>query len=287
MALRRHAELTEPVLPWLLVVARNALANRARSRERARVKTEAAAGARRRTRARSADALGERDALMRALATLPAADREALCLVAWDDLPLDQAAHVAGVPAPPSACAYPRARRRLATARRSLPPRPPCGDHMSADLFERMRALDPAADADLTPPEDLLTQLLDEWPAATPRVALAGAAAGSRSRSRRGACGGGRRVRGARRLVRPQPRRAGVRADQRRGGQCSTSARGSRATDGCRRARLALPRPRARPCATDSAPMVGDFVTALRRHRPLPQRRRPGHGHGHRKGRRR
>ena len=39
---------------------------------------------------------------------------------------------------------------------------------MSTDLLERMRALDPAADADLTPPEDLLTQLLDEWPAATP-----------------------------------------------------------------------------------------------------------------------
>ena len=44
VALRRHGELAEPVLPWLLVVARNALANRARAGDRARIKTEAAAG---------------------------------------------------------------------------------------------------------------------------------------------------------------------------------------------------------------------------------------------------
>ncbi|MDA0166971.1 hypothetical protein OM076_42315 [Solirubrobacter ginsenosidimutans] len=43
VALRRLAELEDPVLPWLLGVARHALANRARAGARARVKTAEAA----------------------------------------------------------------------------------------------------------------------------------------------------------------------------------------------------------------------------------------------------
>jgi RNA polymerase sigma-70 factor (ECF subfamily) len=63
-----------------------------------------------------ADALGERDALLRALATLSDEDQETLRLVAWDDLPLDQAARVAGVSGPAFRMRLSRARRRLAAA---------------------------------------------------------------------------------------------------------------------------------------------------------------------------
>src|SRR5690242_5030618 len=80
-ALRRHTELRDPVLPWLLVVARNALANRARSRERALIKTEAAARVAAPHSPDHAEALGERDVLLRALATLSEDDREVLRLV--------------------------------------------------------------------------------------------------------------------------------------------------------------------------------------------------------------
>ena len=116
VALRRHRELRDPVLPWLLVVARNALANRARSRDRAQVKTEAAARVAPEHAPDHADALGERDALLRALATLSEDDREALCLVAWDGLPLEHAARVAGVSGPAFRMRLTRARRRLAAA---------------------------------------------------------------------------------------------------------------------------------------------------------------------------
>ncbi|WP_169542098.1 RNA polymerase sigma factor [Solirubrobacter soli] len=116
VALRRHSELRDPVLPWLLVVARNALANRARSRERALAKTEAAAHVTAHHAPDHAELLGERDALLRALATLSEDDQEALRLVAWDDLPLDQAARVAGVSAPAFRMRLTRARRRLAAA---------------------------------------------------------------------------------------------------------------------------------------------------------------------------
>lgn len=116
VALRRHTELRDPVLPWLLVVARNALANRARSRDRALIKAEAAARVSADHTPDHADALGERDALLRALATLPHDDQEALRLVAWDDLPLEHAARVAGISGPAFRMRLSRARRRLAAA---------------------------------------------------------------------------------------------------------------------------------------------------------------------------
>jgi RNA polymerase sigma factor (sigma-70 family) len=116
VALRRHGELKDPVLPWLLVVARNALANRARAGDRARVKTEEAAYLAPSHSPDPAEALAERDVLMRAFATLAPADQEALRLVAWDDLPLDQAARVAGTSAAAFRMRLTRARRRLGAA---------------------------------------------------------------------------------------------------------------------------------------------------------------------------
>jgi RNA polymerase sigma factor (sigma-70 family) len=116
VALRRYTELRDPVLPWLLVVARNALANRARSHARALTKTEAAARVAPTHAPDHADALGERDALLRALAALSDDDQEALRLVAWDDLPLEHAARVAGISGPAFRMRLSRARRRLAAA---------------------------------------------------------------------------------------------------------------------------------------------------------------------------
>lgn len=63
-----------------------------------------------------ADLAGERDAVLRAFATLSERDREALRLVAWDDLSLADAARVAGVKRLAFAMRVSRARRRLAAA---------------------------------------------------------------------------------------------------------------------------------------------------------------------------
>jgi RNA polymerase sigma-70 factor (ECF subfamily) len=116
LALRRLDELKEPVLPWLLTVARRALANRGRARDRARIKTaEAAYLAPEHTRD-PADALAERDVLWRAFATLHPDDREALRLVAWDGLSPADAARVMGMNAPAFRMRVSRARRRLAKA---------------------------------------------------------------------------------------------------------------------------------------------------------------------------
>ena len=60
---------------------------------------------------------------MRAFATLSPGDREALRLVAWDDLPLDQAARVAGTNSAAFRMRLSRARRR--SPRRSPTSRPP------------------------------------------------------------------------------------------------------------------------------------------------------------------
>jgi RNA polymerase sigma-70 factor (ECF subfamily) len=116
VALRRLPELRDPVLPWLLIVARNALSNRARAGARAQIKTEQAGYLTPAFTPDPADALAERDVLMRAFRTLGTEDREALALVAWDGLPLAQAARVAGTSAAAFRMRVSRARRRLAKA---------------------------------------------------------------------------------------------------------------------------------------------------------------------------
>jgi RNA polymerase sigma-70 factor (ECF subfamily) len=104
-------------LPWLLVTARNTLANRRRGAERAQDKQREHAATVAEPRARDpADALAERDAVVRAFATLSEPDREALRLVAWDGLALAAAARVAGTSRVAFAMRVSRARRRLAAA---------------------------------------------------------------------------------------------------------------------------------------------------------------------------
>lgn len=95
-AWRKGDELPSPALPWLLAVAKGHIRNHLRAQGRQRRLTtqlellEACA-------ADAADAsvtAVERSTALHALVSLPANDREALLLVAWDGLTTAQAAKV-------------------------------------------------------------------------------------------------------------------------------------------------------------------------------------------------
>jgi RNA polymerase sigma factor (sigma-70 family) len=128
-AWRRRTAVPDDPLPWLLVVARNTIANQHRSgRRRARLTaemerlhhlTEPAATA--------ADVLAtERAAVLAGLAALTPLEREALLLIAWDGLDPAQAARVAGCSLPTFHVRLFRARRRLQSGAGSpaVSPRP-------------------------------------------------------------------------------------------------------------------------------------------------------------------
>jgi RNA polymerase sigma factor (sigma-70 family) len=101
VAWRRLDGIPEQELPWLLGVARNALATQRRGalRRRAltlRLGTAAGAGAGSANAATPASVDGVDDRLLAALAKLSVKDREALTLVAWDGLEPHEAAVVLG-----------------------------------------------------------------------------------------------------------------------------------------------------------------------------------------------
>lgn len=114
-AWRLRESVPEEPLPWLLVIARNALANRQRSAKRGT--RLVVAMARVADLARHADAAEDiavdRAAVLAALAALRAEDREALLLIAWDGLAAADAATVAG-------CSERTFARRLRRARSQL-----------------------------------------------------------------------------------------------------------------------------------------------------------------------
>ncbi|GIG22106.1 hypothetical protein Cch01nite_28300 [Cellulomonas chitinilytica] len=119
VAWRRLADVPGEPLPWLLVVARNTVANHRRSHHRARLLAHEIARLEL-VMPRPSDAtdelVTERDALLRALARLTAREREALLLVAWDGLTPAQAAAVAGCSPTAFKVRLHRARRRLDAA---------------------------------------------------------------------------------------------------------------------------------------------------------------------------
>ena len=98
-AWRRWPEVPEATLPWLIGTARKVVGNRRRSdrrREALAVRVARLDGAARDHS--GADLLAEtRQAAVEALAALTEADREALLLVAWDGLSVDEAARALGV----------------------------------------------------------------------------------------------------------------------------------------------------------------------------------------------
>ena len=98
-AWRRWDDVPQPALPWLLVAARNVIANRRRTarRQRALADRVALLGS---VAAGGVDAgvlADERAEALTALASLPEQQREALLLVAWDGLTPAQAARVLGI----------------------------------------------------------------------------------------------------------------------------------------------------------------------------------------------
>jgi RNA polymerase sigma factor (sigma-70 family) len=115
VAWRRLAAVPDDPLPWLLVVARNTIANLRRSGHRqARLAAELERWRQVAEPAEAADVLAtERAAVLAGLAALTPAEREALLLVAWDGLRPEQAAKVAGCSLPAFHVRLFRARRRL------------------------------------------------------------------------------------------------------------------------------------------------------------------------------
>lgn len=115
VAWRRLASVPDDPLPWLLVVARNTIANLRRSGHRqARLAAELERFRQIAEPAAAADVLAtERAAVLDQLAALTPREREALLLIAWDGLTPAQAAKVAGCSLPAFHVRLFRARRRL------------------------------------------------------------------------------------------------------------------------------------------------------------------------------
>ena len=114
VAWRRLADVPGAPLPWLLVVARNTIANHRRSTYRRAVVHRELVHLERVAEAPAADVDPvERDAMLRALAALSHREREALLLTAWDGLSPAQAAQVAGCSTNAFTVRLSRARARL------------------------------------------------------------------------------------------------------------------------------------------------------------------------------
>ena len=117
IAWRRRHVLPEPPLPWLLVTARNLIADSRRRYARA---VSGDAQVARLLSLAASDAVGEevsrRQALIRALASLTDHDREALLMIAWDGLTAAQAAQVMGCSTATFNVRLHQARKRLETA---------------------------------------------------------------------------------------------------------------------------------------------------------------------------
>lgn len=116
---RRLSELPDGVgLPWLLVVARNLIANQRRSGRRADELWEAAVREQwhRPLGSDPADVVSEREQHLRALSACTRPEREALLLIAWEGLTHEQAAAVAGCSVRALTVRLSRARARLQAA---------------------------------------------------------------------------------------------------------------------------------------------------------------------------
>jgi RNA polymerase sigma-70 factor (ECF subfamily) len=114
IAWRRLDDVPADALPWLLVCARNLVANAHRSRQRARATTERTVLAGPAATRDVADSVVERDVVLRAFAQLRPDEREVLALIAWDGLSHADGARVMGTSRLAFAMRASRARRRLA-----------------------------------------------------------------------------------------------------------------------------------------------------------------------------
>jgi RNA polymerase sigma factor (sigma-70 family) len=137
IAWRRLAQVPEEPLPWLLVVARNTVANhRRRLVRRERVQTELEALERVLPPAAAVEeTVVTRARMLAALADLTALEREAVLLTAWDGLTDTQAAQVSGCSPRAFRVRLHRARQRIDRAL-SLNPADQPGD---CERRERLR----------------------------------------------------------------------------------------------------------------------------------------------------
>jgi RNA polymerase sigma-70 factor, ECF subfamily len=130
VAWRRLDAVPDDALPWLIAVARRTLANHLRAERRSRALTQRLVVAGAHMPAWDPPA-GLSDELRAALASLPAREREALLLVAWDGLEPRRAARAAG-------CTPAAFRVRLYRARKHVSPllRAPVADPPYANTTE-------------------------------------------------------------------------------------------------------------------------------------------------------
>jgi RNA polymerase sigma factor (sigma-70 family) len=122
IAWRRLPDLPEPPLPWLLGVARNLLRQQAGAGRRRRLLADRIAALTSPADLTTWDAgeyVVERESALKVLTSLPERDVEALTLVTWHGLDLDEAAAAAGCSPRAFTVRLHRARRRLAQALRS------------------------------------------------------------------------------------------------------------------------------------------------------------------------
>lgn len=103
-------------LPWLYLTARHLLLSRTRADGREADKRRRAGAGAVPVGRDPAEALADRDLVVRAFLELGEADREALRLVAWEGLSLADGARAAGVSRPAFAMRVHRARRKLGHA---------------------------------------------------------------------------------------------------------------------------------------------------------------------------
>lgn len=118
-AWRRRRDVPESALPWLLVVARNQLANRRRGdlrRDRVADTVARLADVARAGDVGAEQTVVERGAMLAALAELTELEREAVLLVAWDGLSNRDAAGVAHCSVRAFEVRLSRARARLTRA---------------------------------------------------------------------------------------------------------------------------------------------------------------------------
>lgn len=115
VAWRRRAELPDPPLPWLIVTARNILAQQRRRGLRTDAIALALAAAPVHEPGVAEEVL-ERITVLRAVSELSEADRELVMLTGWDGLTASDTARVLGCSTATLHVRLHRARRRLAAA---------------------------------------------------------------------------------------------------------------------------------------------------------------------------
>ncbi|WP_165978725.1 RNA polymerase sigma factor [Actinomadura darangshiensis] len=128
VAWRRLDEMPDRALPWLLGVARNLLAKQRGKQQRGRAlldRITARAAVREHAGQDVADQVADRDAAVKALASMPEKDLEAMALATWHGLEPHEAATVMGCSLRAYHARLHRARKRLGSAlARDAEPRP-------------------------------------------------------------------------------------------------------------------------------------------------------------------